>query len=64
MFFRKKKRPINVEKGKRIFFAEKGNGYGIWLDYGEEYYNCNIPKEMEEEWQKELEAVDKDTKLT
>ena len=58
MFFRKKK--IDLEKGKRIFFECKGNSFAIARDYAEEYWKCNIPKELEEEWRKELEEkIDK-----
>lgn len=51
-----KNNKIELEKGKRIFFECKGSIFAIDRDYAEEYWNCNIPKELEKEWLKEIEA--------
>lgn len=47
---------IDLEKGKKLFFECKGNSFNIARDWGDEYYNCNIPKKVEKEWRKEIEA--------
>ena len=53
-FFRKK--AVDLDKGKKIFFECKGNSFNIDRDWGEDYYDCNVPKEIEQKWQKEIEA--------
>ena len=55
-FINKKDKRIDLEKGKRIFFKCKGSFFAIDRDWGSEYYNCNIPKVLEEKWHKEIEA--------
>lgn len=54
MLFSKSKK-INIEKGRRIFFEYKGDSFGIDRDIGSEYWDCNIPKELEELWRKEMQ---------
>lgn len=55
-FFSKNSKKIDLEKGKRIFLECKGSIFAIDRDYAEEYWNCNIPRKLEKEWLKEIEA--------
>lgn len=48
------KKKIDIEKGRSIFFKYKGDLWGIHRDYGPEYTQCNIPKEVECNWRKEI----------
>lgn len=51
----KKTIKVDIEKGRCIFFEYKGDSWGIHRDYGPEYTQCNIPKELEELWRKEMQ---------
>lgn len=62
MSFFSKNNKIELEKGKCIFFECKGSIIVIDRDYVEEYWNCNILKELEKEWFKEIE-VNNDLKI-
>ena len=56
MLFNKKEEKVNLEKGKKIFFENCGNIFIIERNLGPtEYKECNIPKELEEQWTKELQ---------
>lgn len=45
---------MNIEKGKEIFYRFKGNKYFIISELGKEYRKCKIPKEIEDEWRKDI----------
>ena len=57
--FKKKNKSIDLEQGKWIFFKCKGSSFAIDRDYAEEYWNCNIPKELENIWLKEIESSER-----
>ena len=48
------KHKIDLDKGREIFYKYKGDKFGISRDLGEEYKKCNIPKEIEQEWKKDI----------
>lgn len=54
MLFRKKNRSIDLEKGKSLYYQYYGNKFGMHYDLGNEYEDCNIPKEIENEWKKDI----------
>ena len=49
-----KGRPMNYKKGKQIFFTCNGSHFFIDREFGDEYSKCNIPKEIEAQWRKEI----------
>ena len=54
MPFRKKNCSINLEKGKSLYYHYYGSIFGMCYDLGTEYADCNIPKEIEIEWKKDI----------
>lgn len=68
MFFQrfKKKKTINLELGRKIFFQYHGSSFAIARECADEYKNCNVPKEYENLWVAEIitelrKAVDTST---
>lgn len=49
-----KKRNVDFEKGKRLYYEYYGNKFGLYWDLGNEYSNCNIPKKVENEWNADI----------
>lgn len=54
MLFRKKQCPIDLEKGKSLYYEYNGNRFGMWHELGDEYENCNVPEKIENEWKKDI----------
>ncbi len=54
-----KRKKINYEKGRKIFFECGGSSITITREFGPEYTNCNIPKEIEELWREEIRKNNK-----
>ena len=50
----KQSQDVNIEKGKELFYKYYGSKFGIAHDLGSEYERCNIPKNLEEEWLKDI----------
>ena len=56
MRFKKKKR-VDLEKGKELFYKYNGSTFGLEHDLGDEYSNCNVPKEIEELWLVDIKKI-------
>jgi len=47
--------PEGLEAAKEMFFAVEGKTFELATTYGTEYWKHKVPREVEEEWRKELE---------
>lgn len=54
MIFGRRKRTVNLEKGKALYYEYYGNKFGIWHELRTQYDDCNVPKEIELEWKKDI----------
>ena len=52
MFWRRK--TVDLQRGKEIFYRYRGNRFFIDREEGRVYRKCNIPKETEEEWRQDI----------
>lgn len=50
----KKKRVIDLDKGKRLYYEYYGNKFGMYYDLKNEYVDCNVPEEVENEWKTDI----------
>lgn len=48
---------MDLIKGKQIFFECYGNHLFITKEYSKEYDKCNVPKEYENIWKKEIKDI-------
>lgn len=54
MIFHKKKRSVDLDKGKRLYYQYYGSKFGMWHDLGDEYEKCYVPQEIEAEWKTDI----------
>ena len=48
---------MDLVNGKRIFFECYGNHLFITKEYNKVYDKCNVPKEYENIWKKEIKDI-------
>ena len=53
-----KKKKVDLEKGRKIFFEAGGSRFTIDREYGPEYWDCSIPKDIEEKWKEEIKKIE------
>ena len=51
----KKKREVELEKAREMFFSVQGSHFGIARDFGVAYWKYKITKEIEVSWKTEIE---------
>ena len=49
---------MDLEKGRKIFFEAGGSRFTIDREYGPEYWDCSIPKDIEEKWKEEIKKIE------
>lgn len=54
MFSVKIKKQGRFGKGKALYYEYYGNTFGIWHELGNEYIDCNVPKDIKAEWEKDI----------
>jgi len=47
----------NLEQAKEMFFSVQGKSFELATKFGAEYWKHKVPRELEEEWRKELEKL-------
>ncbi len=50
----KQKQTVDLKKGKALYYEYYGNKYGMSLNLGDEYLNCNVPEKIEREWKADV----------
>lgn len=45
---------MDLQKGKEIFFRYYGSSFYIDSECGDEYRKCNVPRDVEKAWSKEI----------